>query len=612
MNIPKAMTTSQVEAGTKIDHGLDLAIIGNCKTAALVDPTSRLVWWCFPRFDADPVFSRLLAGDEEKGFSDVVLDGMVDYKSDYVRNTALVETILTDAKGNAIRITDFAPRFRQYGRMFRPPQLFRIIEPIAGLPRITIRVRPTHSYGKPLKRSSLGSNHIRYVEEESTVRVTTDAPIAMIEHETPFVLTRPVHMVFGHDEPYPGDLAATATSFAEQTKAYWLHWVRRLYISYDYQEAIIRAAITLKLSNFEETGGIIAAHTTSIPEAPGSGRTWDYRFCWLRDAYFVVKALNRVGATQTMEDFIGFTLSIAANADGPLKPVYSVVPNLPLDEWIAADLKGYRGDGPVRIGNAAVEQSQHDTYGSVILAALPLFFDRRLPKPGGEKLFHLLEELGEKAASVALKPDAGIWEYRGRQRVHTHSAAMCWAGVNRLASIATRLGLHDRAAYWNSIADPIHKELLDKAWNPKREAFTAAFGSDDLDASVLLLPDLGVCEVDDPRFIKTVAAMERELLREKHMMRYAAEDDFGLPATAFLICRFWLIDAWWQQGRREEAREAFADALSHRNRYGLLSEDIDPKTGALFGNFPQTYSMAGLILTGMKLSRNWEDRYWRS
>jgi GH15 family glucan-1,4-alpha-glucosidase len=434
----------------------------------------------------------------------------------------------------------------------------------------------------------------------------------MIEHESPFVLTRPVHMVFGHDEPYPGDLAATATSFAEQTKSYWLHWVRRLYISYDFQEAIIRAAITLKLSNFEETGGIIAAHTTSIPEAPGSGRTWDYRYCWLRDAYFVVKALNRVGATQTMEDFIGFTLSIATKTDGPLKPVYSVVPNLPLDEWITTDLNGYRGDGPVRIGNAAVEQSQHDTYGSVILAALPLFFDQRLPTPGGEKLFRLLEGLGEKAAQVALKPDAGIWEYRGRQRVHTHSAAMCWAGVNRLASIAAKLGLHDRAAYWNSIADPIHQELVEKAWNPKREAFTAAFGSDDLDASVLLLPDLGVCEVDDPRFVKTVAAMERELLREKHVMRYAAEDDFGLPATAFLICRFWLIDAWWQQGRREEAREAFIDALSHRNRYGLLSEDIDPKTGALFGNFPQTYSMAGLILTGMKLSRNWEDRYWRS
>ncbi len=613
MTAPQILTVPKAGMAVPgIDHGLDLAVIGNCRTAALVDPTGRLVWWCFPRFDADPVFSRLLAGDEEKGFSDVVLDGMVDFQSDYVRNTAIVETVMKDADGNAIRITDFSPRFRQYGRMFRPPQLFRTIEPIAGLPRVTIRIRPTHSYGKPLKRSALGSNHIRYVEEESVIRITTDAPIAMIVNEAPFVLARPIHMVFGHDEAYPGDLASTAHSFVEQTKAYWLDWVRRLYISYDWQEAIIRAAITLKLSNFEETGGIIAAHTTSIPEAPGSGRTWDYRFCWLRDAYFVVKALNRVGATQTMEDFIGFTLSIAASSEEGLRPVYSVVPNLPLDERIANDLKGYRNDGPVRIGNAAAAQVQHDTYGSIILAAMPLFFDRRLPRPGGEKLFHLLETLGKKAAQFALKPDAGIWEYRGRMRVHTHSAAMCWAGINRLASIATRLGFAERAEYWNSIADPIHAELLEKAWNPKREAFTAAFGSDDLDASVLLLPDLGVCEVDDPRFTKTVAAMERELLREKHMMRYAAEDDFGLPMTAFMICRFWLIDAWWAQGKREQARELFVDALAHRNRYGLLSEDVDPKTGALFGNFPQTYSMAGLILTGMKLSRNWEDRYWRS
>jgi GH15 family glucan-1,4-alpha-glucosidase len=312
-----------------------------------------------------------------------------------------------------------------------------------------------------------------------------------------------------------------------------------------------------------------------------------------------------------MEDFIGFTLSIAANAEDDLKPVYGIVPTLPLDEWMAGDLQGYQGDGPVRIGNAAVDQVQHDTYGSVILAALPLFFDRRLPKPGEESLFRLLETLGHKAAKVALAPDAGIWEYRGRQRIHTHSSAMCWAGVNRLAAIATRLGLADRAAHWNAIADPLHAELIERAWNPKRQAFTAAFGSDDLDASVLLLPDLGVCEVDDPRFVKTVAAMERELLREKHMMRYAAEDDFGLPVTAFLICRFWLIDAWWSLGRKEEARELFVDALAHRNRYGLLSEDVDPKSGALFGNFPQTYSMAGLILTGMKLSRSWEDRYWR-
>jgi GH15 family glucan-1,4-alpha-glucosidase len=287
------------------------------------------------------------------------------------------------------------------------------------------------------------------------------------------------------------------------------------------------------------------------------------------------------------------------------------VPTHEIEEKIAPDLDGYRGDGPVRIGNAAVGQAQHDTYGSVILAAMPLFFDRRLPRPGDVGLFQLLETLGERAKRKALEPDAGIWEYRGRQRVHTHSAAMCWAGCQRLSAIAKRIGLDDRAKYWDTVARPIHAALLERAWNEKRGAFTAAFGSDDLDASVLLLPDLGVVEVDDPRFISTVAAMERELVREKHVMRYANADDFGLPVTAFLICRFWLIDALWSLGRREAARDLFTDALSHRNRYGLLSEDVDPQTGELWGNFPQTYSMAGLILSAMRLSRSWEDRYWR-
>ena len=594
-----------------MDHGLDLAVIGNGRTAALVDPTARIVWWCFPRFDAEPVFCRLVSGEDEKGFTDVVLDRMVGYQSHYVRNTAVVSTVLTDQHGGAVRITDFAPRFHQLGRVFRPPQLVRIVEPIAGLPRITLRFRPTHEYGKPNERYSIGSNHIRYHDGTTIIRLTTDAPLSYIEREAPFVLTRPLYMVFGADEQFPGNLVTTCREFADRTRDYWLDWVRNLSISYDWQDEIIRAAITLKLSNFEETGGIIAAHTTSIPEAPGSNRTWDYRFCWLRDAYFVVKALNRVGATQTMEDFITFILGIAANNEDALRPVYSIVPTDPMDERIADDLAGYRGDGPVRIGNAAVEQSQHDAYGSIILAAMPMFFDRRLPRAGDESLFRLLEGLGLKAAAFALEPDAGIWEYRGRKRVHTHSAAMCWAGCHRLSAIASHLGFADRAEYWDKIAQPIHDTLLSKAWHPQRAAFTAAFGADDLDASVLLLPELGVVEPDDPRFVSTVQAMERELVREKHVMRYANADDFGLPVTAFLICRFWLVDAWWSLGRKEEARDLFRDALKHTNRYGLLSEDVDPAPGVLWGNFPQTYSMAGLILTAMRLSRSWEDRYWR-
>jgi GH15 family glucan-1,4-alpha-glucosidase len=592
-----------------MDHGLDLALIGNGRTAALVDPCSRIVWWCFPRFDSNPIFCRLLSGKQEKGFSDVLLDDMAEFQSEYVRNTAIVSTVLTDRHGGKVRITDCVPRFRQFGRVFRPPQVCRIVEPVAGLPRITIRMRPTCDYGKPMPHRSLGSNHIRYSDDSTVIRLTTDTPLSLIEGESPFVLTRPLHLVFGPDEPFSGDLRRSCREFIESTHDYWMEWVRRLSISYDWQEAVIRAAITLKLSNFDETGAVIAAHTTSIPEAPSSGRTWDYRYCWLRDAYFVVQALNRIGATRTMEEFISFTLSIASKPDQELRPVYSVVPMTSIEECTAPNLEGYRGDGPVRIGNAAVNQVQHDAYGSVILAAMPMFFDRRLPRPGDEGLFHLLESLGARAAAKAFEPDAGIWEYRGRLRIH--SAAMCWAGCQRLSAIALRLGLEERANHWNSIADPIHANLLERAWNQKRGAFTAAFGSDDLDASVLLLADLGVVEVDDPRFVSTVAVMERELVREKHVMRYASEDDFGIPATAFLICRFWLIDALWSLGRREAALDLFNDALQYRNRYGLLSEDVDPQTGALWGNFPQTYSMAGLILSAMRLSRSWEDRYWR-
>ena len=593
------------------DYGLDLAVIGNGRTAALVDPAARIVWWCFPRFDGDPVFCRLLAGAEEKGFTDVVLEDFVETSSAYLRNTAIVATTMRDRHGSAIKVTDFAPRFYHLGRTHRPPQLIRMIEPVAGLPRISIRIRPTHDHGGTSMQRAIGSNHIRYTGGEVALRVTTDAPLSYIDREAAFVLTRPLHLVFSSDTPFEGSLDTTCREFCDRTATYWREWVRRLAISYDWQDATIRAAITLKLSNFEETGAVIAAHTASIPEAPGSGRTWDYRYCWLRDAYFVVQALNRLGATRTMEDFISYILTVVSQNEN-LRPVYSIVPTDAMEERIEPKLTGYRGDGPVRIGNAAAGQEQHDTYGSAILAAAPMFFDRRLPRIGDDNLFLRLEPLGEKAATLAMTPDSGIWEFRGRKRIHTHSAAMCWAGCQRLEAIASHLGLAERAQYWGATATKLGDELLTRAWNEKRKAFTAAVDCDDLDASVLLLPELGLIEPSDPRFTSTVEAVEKELRREQHVMRYVGSDDFGLPETAFLICRFWLIDALWMIGRRDEARDMFIDALTLRNRYGLLSEDVDPRTGALWGNFPQTYSMAGLILTAIKLSRSWEDRYWRS
>src|SRR5262245_16170718 len=588
---------------------LDLAVIGNCRTAALVDTRGRMVWWCFPRFDSDPVFSRLLAGDDEKGFCDVHMEGAVAHEAAYLRNTAIVRTSIRDGAGNEVLITDFVPRFRRFERVFNPPQVFRRIEPAAGLPRVKIRVRPTFNYGQPCTSRALGSNHIRFSGGVDTLRLTTDAPLSYISHEASFALIKPVTLILGPDEPFEAAVDTAAKEFLERTLQYWLDWARQLAVPLEYQADIIRAAISLKLCNFEETGAIIAAHTTSIPEAPGSQRTWDYRYCWLRDAFFVIKALNRLGATQTMEEYIHYITNIAVEAERPLRPVYSVVPAEPLEERIATDLAGFQGMGPVRIGNQAAEQLQHDSYGSVILGASQMFIDERLPRMGDAALFHRLEPLGAQARRFAFEPDAGPWEYRRRQRVHTHSATMCWVACDRLARIAGRLGLAARAAHWRGHADALRDEILARAWNETLGAIAGTLDRGNLDASVLLLPELGLLPARDERFQRTCAVIGNELKRQGFVMRYTAEDDFGLPETAFLVCQFWYIDALASLGRKDEARELFSDLLSRRNVFGLLSEDIHPTTGELWGNLPQTYSMAGIVNTGRILSRSWQEAW---
>jgi len=371
---------------------------------------------------------------------------------------------------------------------------------------------------------------------------------------------------------------------------------------------VIRAAITLKLCTFEDTGAVVAALTTSIPEAANSGRNWDYRFCWLRDSYFVVQALNRLGATKTMQRYLGYIMNIVADAGGEsLKPLYGISGRSLTDEVVVDSLSGYQGMQPVRRGNQAFEQAQHDVYGAVVLSATQFFFDQRLIKSGTEAEFHRLEVLGEHARRYYDKPDAGLWEYRGRKRVHTFSSVMCWAACDRLAKIATVLGHAERAAYWRKSADEIRAVILEKAWDPDQQAFTESFGRPEMDASLLTLHDLGFLAADDPSFISTVECIGRHLLRGDHMFRYDAPDDFGKPENAFNICTFWYIDALASIGRTGEARALFENMLSLRNPLGLLSEDIEPTSGELWGNFPQTYSMAGIINAAVRLSRSWEE-----
>jgi GH15 family glucan-1,4-alpha-glucosidase len=265
--------------------------------------------------------------------------------------------------------------------------------------------------------------------------------------------------------------------------------------------------------------------------------------------------------------------------------------------------------GPVRIGNQAHVQIQHDVYGAAILAAPHVFFDRRLVRRGDETLFPKLEALGEQAAALFDKPDAGIWELRGKLRVHTFSSVMCWAGCDRLARIATHLKLPERARYWRAHADRMHAVISERSWNEKLNAFVGAMDGDALDASLLRLHEVGFLKADDPRFAGTVEAIEKDLKRGDFIYRYSERDDFGTPENAFLVCTFWYINALAALGRRDEARALFEKVLSHRNPHGLLSEDIDTRTGELWGNFVQTYSMVGIIDSAIRLSAEWDQAY---
>jgi GH15 family glucan-1,4-alpha-glucosidase len=560
-----------------------------------------------PAFDGDPAFCSLLSPkDQDGGDFAVELEDFESSEQHYLTNTAILRTVLRDHHGNALEIIDFAPRWRENQRFYRPVSIIRQIRPLTGNPRIRIRARPLADWGARKPDTTWGSNHVRWLLPEFTLRLTTDVPVRFIREESAFVLSHPLHLVLGVDESLRRSLSGYVREAEENTRLYWTEWVRYLSIPLDWQDAVIRSAITLKLCQYEDSGGIIAAMTTSIPEAADTPRNWDYRYCWLRDAAFVVRALNRLGATRTMEQFLGYIFNIATH-DGTLQPMYGINFEVELHEDEVPSLAGYRGMGPVRRGNLAWIQKQHDVYGSVVLASTQLFFDQRLVDPGDVHTFERLEPLGERAFTLYDVPDAGLWEFRGRAEVHTYTAAMCWAACDRLAKIAARLDLPERATHWRQRADTIRTTTVERAWREDLGYFSASFQSDYLDASLLLLADIGFVAADDPKFIATVEAIGNTLKKGDALFRYVAADDFGEPETSFTICTFWYIDALAAIGRTDEARGMFERILARRNHLGLLSEDLAFDDGEAWGNFPQTYSHVGLIIAAMRLSRSWQE-----
>ena len=603
------------------EPSLSLGVIGNCAFSALIDARGRIVWCCLPRFDGDPVFNALLqpgpnapgsSGEEAAAGSSsfgIEIEDFAESRQWYEPNTAVLRTQLIDKSGQAIEITDFAPRYYRRSRFFRPMTLVRRVKPISGAPRIRVMLDVRFDWGRRQPLVTQGSNHLRFVGDALTLRLNTDASLSHIMSGQPFVLTREHNFLLGADESLAEGIADTARMFEQETVAYWRKYCQSLHIPLEWQQAVIRAAITLKLSLFEDTGAIVAAMTTSIPEAPGSQRNWDYRYCWLRDAFFVVRALNSLSEVGTMEDYLRWLSNVVVQAKGGhIQPLYGIGLEREMPESVMAHLDGYRGMGPVRVGNQAQEHFQHDVYGNVVLGAAQAFHDQRLLHRAGLAEFTQLEEVGEQARRTYDQPDAGMWELRTRARVHTSSALMCWAACDRLGKIAQVLELPERVTYWQGHAQIMQQRILRESWSEERQSFAESFGGRDLDASVLLMIEVGFIDPKDPRFIATVDALEASLCDGPYMRRYEAPDDFGKPETAFNICTFWRIDALARIGRKEQAREIFAAMLACRNHLGLLSEDTHPVTGEMWGNFPQTYSMVGVINAAVRLSAPWDSQ----
>jgi GH15 family glucan-1,4-alpha-glucosidase len=439
----------------------------------------------------------------------------------------------------------------------------------------------------------------------SRLFLRSNIPPDYIESGFPIRVDRPIYFVLSCGRPTEVDSTAAVDRALELTVAGWRQWAKSCALPTFAPEAVLRSALCLKLHAFSDTGAIIAAATTSIPEALDSVRTWDYRFCWLRDAAFVVEALRRLSHFAEGEAFVRFLRDVADA--GPLQPLYGIGGERQLHEEVLTHLSGFEGVGPVRIGNAAHTQNQHDLMGELILCLETILTDPRVVYED-RSVIELIDRLVAEAMLCAELEDTGVWEYRTMPRHYTFSKVMGWVAAQRGAQLAETFGLPDRAADWRRWADQERQRILERAYNPELGYFTQAFEGAFPDASNLLLPTLGIVEPTDPRFVSTVRAYERLLVENGLMLRYRHPDDFGDTTSAFSICSFWWVEALAMMGEVENAMSLFNRLLGHANPLGLFSEDIDPHTGRLLGNFPQAYTHVGLIHSAITIGEILEAR----
>ena len=586
------------------DKGLNYGIIGNCKSSALINVDSSIDWCCLPQFDSSAVFCKII--DEKIGGNfKIEVDKSYVITQHYINNTAILKTKFRNNE-NEFEVLDFMTRFKLDDQNFyNPPELQRIIRPLKGIPKIKVLYNPTLEYANGKTKTYEKEDFIVSVFEEAsyeTLFLYTNIEKNKILKNIEFELTTPVYLNLSYNEKIDVPTLTKSNLELEKTKEYWLNWCKKGPKYSLYNDEVKRSAITLKLLTFEKTGAVLAAATTSIPETIGEVRNWDYRFCWIRDASMVIKIIAKLGHERIVKNFIDFIVNLIPNKNEKLQIMYGIDGQKNLTEKKLDHLSGYKNSKPVRVGNAAYIQKQNDIYGilvDVIHFQIEKFKEENYKY---EQLWSIVKSVVWVVEKNWKKPDKGIWEFRNEDQHFTFSKLLCWVAIDRAIKISNLIKKGRKTDNWIPLRDEIKNDILSNAWNPKIKAFSQSYGSDFLDASVLLMESYGFIESKDPKYIDTVKAIEKELLYDGLLFRYKNNDDFGEPKSSFTVCTFWYINSLFKIGEETKAKRLFDQLLSNSNHLGLFSEDLDFKTKKMLGNFPQAYSHLALIETAMNFN----------
>lgn len=583
---------------------LDYGLIGNCRSAALINKSGSIDWCCLPEFNSSSVFAKIL--DEEKGGSfEIVVDDSYRIVQTYISKTNILRTFFTNGK-DAFEVLDFMPRYKDEDRSYYyPPDLIRIFKLIKGQPEFSVKYNPKLNYAKSSIKTKIHSTYIKSYASGgnyTSVYLYTDVDMEKVVNQEKICLDKDKFFLMSyHQKLLNQDLERIYLKY-HRTVVYWLDWTERTHRYSKYQSEIVRSALVLKLLSYDKTGAILAAATTSIPETIGEVRNWDYRFCWLRDASMVIKVMTNLGHFNMARRFLKFIIDVVPYKDEKVQIMYGIDKQKTLTEKTLDHLSGYKNSKPVRIGNAAYIQKQNDIYGILMDVIYQQFERYENSLQNKEDLWTIVRSVVKIVKKNWQKPDMGIWEFRSEPRHFTFSKLLCWVAIDRAAKIAKLLGKDEYSSEWVVLQEKIHRDIYTNAWNKEKEAFTQYYGAAYLDASTLLMESYGFIDAKDPKFISTVHATKAELSRDGLMYRYKNEDDFGLPSSSFTICTFWLINSLNKIGERQEAERMFEKVLTYANHLGLYSEDIDFETKRLLGNFPQAYSHLALIETAINLS----------